>query len=280
MSIKVFALANDLSAQELPIYQNEKSLDDISRKLPQGLYSTFRTYGEGRLVIGLKAHFDRLFVPALEKNINPSISAQELRIKLRELLEAYRPGEARVRICMDIKENPGQVYIIVEKLRPIEEDVYKNGISVVTSHVERVNPRLKTTSFIQKSETERKFLLENNIYEGIIVWNNHLLEGLTSNFYSVKNLKVITAQKSILLGVTRRTILKIIRAEGIQIEYRALRIDEIRDINEAFITSSSRGVVPVVSIDGNQIGEGIPGPIAKRLRVNYEDYVLLKAEVI
>jgi branched-chain amino acid aminotransferase len=280
MSISVFILENGSSVRELPIYENEKSLDDISRKLPQGLYSTFRTYGGGRLVIGLKAHFDRLFGPALDNNIIPSISDHGLRTKLRELLEAYKPGEARVRICMDITENSGQVYIIVEKLRLIDEDVYKNGINVVTSHVERVNPRLKTTSFIQKSETERKYLTDNNVYEGIIVQNNRLLEGLTSNFYSVKNLQIITAQKSILLGVTRRTILKIIRAEAIPIEYRALRIDEISGIQEAFITSSSRGVVPVVSIDGTQVGEGIPGSIAKKLRVKYEDYVLLKAEAI
>ena len=68
---------------------------------------------------------------------------------------------------------------------------------------------------------------------------------------------LITAQKGILLGVTRRAVLRIARGQGMSIEYRSPLINE--QFDEAFLTSSSRGVVPIVKIDGKPVGRGKPG---------------------
>lgn len=113
-----------------------------------------------------------------------------------------------------------------------------------------------------------------------MVHRNRILEGLTSNFYSVRAGKLITARNGILLGVTRRTVLRVARLNGIGIEYRSLRVDELPLIDEAFITSSSRGVVPVVEINGQPVGAGQVGDIGRLLRRAYDEYVLRKAERI
>ena len=279
MSISVFELGKEKSVIEAVNFREELSMDGISRRLPQGLYSTFRTYAGGKRVVGLSTHLDRIYLSSPEENIIPSVTREELRQVLRLLLSPY-VNEARVRICISKNEKPGQVFVIIEPLKILDETVYSEGIRVVISHVERESPKLKSTSFIIKSKEERKSLYDNNIFEGIIVKNNRLLEGLTSNFFALIDSNIITANKGILQGVTRKTILKIIRSEKMIIQYRGLRIDELPSIQEAFITSSSRGVVPVISIDGKQVGQGTPGPVSKKLRELYDDFVLLVAETI
>jgi len=280
MSMMVYALDKGLILRALPGLPADGSLDAVSQWLPQGVYSTFRTYAAGQKVLGLQAHLDRLFGPAALQGIQPSISADELRQGLRQLLEASRPDEARVRISLALVDQSGQVFVMLEPLKLLDEDVYRCGIKVVTSSVERINPRLKSTVFIQQSSNERKTLLSLDVFEALIVKNGFILEGMTSNFYALQNSKIITARKGILLGVTRRVVLKLLRAEGIEIEYRPLRVAELAEIGEAFITSSSRGVVPVVSVDDRPVGQGQPGILAKRLRVAYDAYVLQKAENI
>jgi branched-subunit amino acid aminotransferase/4-amino-4-deoxychorismate lyase len=139
---------------------------------------------------------------------------------------------------------------------------------------------LKTTFFIGKSDGERRSILKSGIFEALMVHRDRILEGLTSNFYAVSAGKIITARDEILLGVTRRTVLRLARANGIGIEYRPLRVDELPLIDEAFITSSSRGVVPVVEIEGQPVGAGQVGEVARLLRRAYDEYVLRAAENI
>ena len=113
-----------------------------------------------------------------------------------------------------------------------------------------------------------------------MVRNGRILEGLTSNFYAVCNGKLITARYGILLGVTRRFVLRLARSAGYGIDYRALQVAELSGIDEAFITSSSRGVVPVIEVDHSPVGQGRPGSVARELRRAYDTYLVAKAEEI
>jgi len=103
---------------------------------------------------------------------------------------------------------------------------------------------------------------------------------MTSNFFYTKDGKLGTARKNILLGVTRRTVLRVARRISLDILYRPLRREQIPTLSEAFITSSSRGIVPVVRIDEVPVGEGIPGLFTKNLMNGYADYVKQHAEKI
>jgi branched-subunit amino acid aminotransferase/4-amino-4-deoxychorismate lyase len=89
---------------------------------------------------------------------------------------------------------------------------------------------------------------------------------------------IVTAQKGILLGVTRRAVLRLARGQGMSIQYRSPRVGE--NFDEAFLTSSSRGVVPIVSIDDVPVGQGRVGDWAKTLSKAYQAYVQERSEVI
>jgi D-alanine transaminase len=77
----------------------------------------------------------------------------------------------------------------------------------------------------------------------------------------------------ILHGVTRRTVLAIASEEGVEFEERQFTVAEALAANEAFVTSATSFVTPVIRIDGNPVGDGLPGPLTKRLLAWYRDYV-------
>jgi D-alanine transaminase len=101
-------------------------------------------------------------------------------------------------------------------------------------------------------------------------------EGTSTNAWIVTaDNKVVTrdATHSILNGITRITLLELIRKEGYELEERAFSVDEARGAREAFITSSTSFVLPVTQLDGKPIGNGHPGILTGKLRQHYMDYM-------
>jgi len=247
------------------------SLDAVTRQLPDGHYSTFRTFAGCTRVLGLKAHLRRL----------PNVDALSLRRNLLHSLEPYRPAEARVRV-METKQR--QFYISIEPLKPLTREIYENGVRVETTTIHRDDPRAKSTAFINASDEERKHIAQVGIFEALLVKNGKILEGMTSNFFyvgQVDNLSYLgTAQRDILLGVTRAMVIRVARGRGVEVKYQPLKLDQLPTVKEVFITSSSRGIVPVIQIDEVKIGQGIPGKITKMLMLAYDEYVSKHAEKI
>ncbi|WP_127902679.1 D-amino-acid transaminase [Solirhodobacter olei] len=106
-----------------------------------------------------------------------------------------------------------------------------------------------------------------------LVEDGYVTEGTSNNAYIVKGNKVITRDLSddILHGITRAAVLRFAREAQMEVEERAFTIDEAKAADEAFITSASTFVMPVVEMDGTAIGTGKPGPVAARLREIYLD---------
>ena len=96
-------------------------------------------------------------------------------------------------------------------------------------------------------------------------------EGTSNNAYIIRDGKIITRHLSneILHGITRKAVLAFAREAQMQVEERAFTIDEAKAADEAFYTSASAFVMPVVEIDGVTLGDGTPGPVSQRLREIY-----------
>lgn len=109
---------------------------------------------------------------------------------------------------------------------------------------------------------------ERGANEGWMVENGFVTEGTSSNAYIVKDGKVITRElsNSILAGCTRRSLFRLAQEHGIAIEERAFTPEEAYAADEAFLTSASQFVMPIVEIDGKRIGGGQPGPVVRKLR--------------
>ena len=128
----------------------------------------------------------------------------------------------------------------------------------------------KTTNYIQAVllQKERK---EAGALEILYSFGGRVLECSTSNFFIVKNGRLITPKDDILLGITRKVTIDLARP-SIKIEERPLGIEETFAADEAFLTSSFKEIVPVVAIDGKKIGGGKVGPITKKLMGSFHRF--------
>lgn len=104
-----------------------------------------------------------------------------------------------------------------------------------------------------------------------LVEDGAVTEGTSNNAYIVKGRTIVTRQLSndILHGITRAAVLRFAREAQMEVEERAFTLEEAKGADEAFITSASTFVMPVVEIDGTSVGTGAPGPVASRLREIY-----------
>ena len=239
------------------------SLDNVSLSIPAGAYVTFRTYG-GNYAFHLKEHINRLIITLRVAITLQNQISTVIRSSLSQYLHQVSGIDHRIRLIVPFSDLTA-LYILSEEIKTPDPRDYLNGVAVVTAHYERVEPDKKQTSFIGESMDLRK-RISGVVNEVLLVDRNGcLLEGLSSNAFFVKDGKVFTAGAGVLEGVTRKTVLEICTHLVVPVEYSAVRLDEIPDCDEAFITSTSRGVLPVIKIDQQTIGKGFPGEITRKI---------------
>jgi len=103
------------------------------------------------------------------------------------------------------------------------------------------------------------------------------LEGLSSNFFGVKNGTVFTAEEGVLPGITRSLILESISELGIPLVRQPVKAEDLRLLDEAFVSSTSRGVLPVVKIDDDTISH-VPGELTTTIARNFNGRVAMRLE--
>jgi D-amino acid aminotransferase len=148
----------------------------------------------------------------------------------------------------------------------------ENGIAVRTSPDRRWALRQIKSTQLLYSSLEKTESARQGFDDVLFVEDGYITEGGSANFHVMTaNGTLVTRQLSnaLLHGTARRSILDIARAIGLRTEERALTPDEAKDASEAFITDSVNLLMPVVSIDRQQVGSGKPGPVSIRLRDLY-----------
>lgn len=153
----------------------------------------------------------------------------------------------------------------------VENPDAETGIAVITADDIRWKRRdIKTVQLLAAS-LAKQAALDAGAHDAWMVENGLVTEGTSNNAWIVAGGKLVTRHLSseILHGITRRATMRLAREEGVAIEERAFSVAEAVGAQEAFITSASAFVMPVVSIDGQRIGKGVPGPLTRRLRELY-----------
>ncbi|MGP0061068.1 MAG: D-amino-acid transaminase [Beijerinckiaceae bacterium] len=153
------------------------------------------------------------------------------------------------------------------------EATAEKGIAVISAPDLRwKRPDIKTICLLP-NVLARQSAREQGAYEAWLVDDDGMVtEGAASNAWIVNSEGVIITRyvdRLILRGVTRTTLLDLIAAEGLPLEERKFSLKEAKQAREAFVTGATTLVMPVVSIDGQAIGDGKPGPLARRLRQKF-----------
>jgi len=141
----------------------------------------------------------------------------------------------------------------------------------VARDLARERPLVKTADFVVR---RRPYPLERaEAYEHLLVSaDGRILECSSSNFHGVRGGELFTSAGGALEGITQKILLRLALDRGIRVRREHVRLAEVGTFDETFLTSSIRGVVPVVDVAGTKIGGGVPGPTTGLLRDAYEAF--------
>jgi len=277
---RMTATGGQASVEEIFTDAHAQSLDAAAAYLPGGAYTTLRTYQHNR-TLHLESHFLRLEETASLAGLPLVLDRQSWRQALRTILKAYPASEeVRLRLLIDLQDEPRAAYLVSEPLLTPPVEAYSLGVMVVTCRFVRQNPKAKLTTTMTGAVTVRQNLPPEANEALMLDQAGRILEGLSSNFFAVIDGVLWTAEEGVLSGITRQIVLEeALRAE-LPLHLEGLPLVELSTVQEAFITSTSRAVLPVRKVDGQVIGNGIPGPVTTLLSQRYTARILRDIEEI
>jgi len=218
-----------------------------------------------------KEHFKRLQNSAKKLRLNLPISEKRLKLLIKKLIVKNKLTDASIRVVLTggvsqdgitLGAKP-TLFILVNKINGFEKSNYLKGVKLITVDHQREIPRAKISNYIKAIQLQK----ERNKKGAIEILYTHkglVLEASTSSFFIFKGDTLITPKNSILLGTVRGFVLKIARRK-FKIQERDLRLKELKEANEAFLTATIKGIMPVVKIDNLKIGNGKVGGNTKWL---------------
>jgi branched-chain amino acid aminotransferase len=248
------------------------SLTDAARHdPPDGVYTIANTF-EGTKTLRFDAHLDRLADSARRAGVPLWLDRPAVRAALRSMISEAGFGDVRYKISAG-RALGEALLLAIEPFKPLPASVYDAGVHVITAPGSaRHDPAAKTTSWI----LDRRVIedaLPAGVFTALLVGDEgELLEGLSSNFYAVLNGELRTAGEGVLAGIAQQIVFAVAQ-DVIPVRRDPVRLADVSSLSEAFITSASRGIVPVVSIDDVPIGEGVPGGVTRALIARYRAYV-------
>jgi len=271
MPLQLFAVT-PAGPQALPTRAGAQGVHELFDGLPLGVYSALRTFDHDRF-LGLGMHLDRTDRSMELLGWSERLDRPRLCAALDTCVRSSAAPEAVVRF--DVLAAPApelgtteRTLIAVGRWTSVPEAYRTNGVVVRLSPLRRARPLIKVARFVVE---RRPFPLgRQEAYEHLIVDDSgRILEGSSSNFLAVRGGRIHATGDEALQGVTQRIVLELAGELGLEPVRAPLAPAELAEVEEAFLTGSTRGIVPVVAVEEQRIGTGRPGPWTRRLDEAY-----------
>ncbi len=250
------------------------------------VFETIRTYG-GR-PFELEKHLDRLEASARRVFISLPVTVQSLGREVSEAVSYAGHPEAYVRVMVtrgagEFGLSPAEVgvprrVVIVLPLVLPPSWAYGRGIDVVTFATRRAADATdaegaKVANYLVAVLAMRRARAAGALEALVLDGEGNVVEGATSNVFVLRRGQLVTPPEDagILVGITRERVLGAARALAIPVSLRRIPLAELLEADEAFISSSVREMLSVVRVDGQVIGDGVPGPLTRRLHARFRD---------
>jgi D-alanine transaminase len=267
----------------LPHAQARVHIEDRGYQFADAVYEVWAVFG-GRLS-DEAGHFERLARSLGELKIAPPMGEAALRLVLTRTLRLNRVLDGLVYLQVsrgvaprdhpfpDPPVRPAVVITAKSVDAAASEARAQRGVAVITTPETRwARCDIKTTGLLPNVLAKQAAREAGAVEAWFVDELGLVTEGGSSNAWIVDERGVLRTrdiQANILRGVTRRSIIAMLETSNLPWEERAFSVEEARNAREAFITGAGSLVLPVVRIDGQAVGEGVPGPVAKRLRDLY-----------
>ncbi|MFV0291895.1 MAG: D-amino-acid transaminase [Paracoccus sp. (in: a-proteobacteria)] len=273
-----------LNGQYLPEEDAKISIFDRGFVMADGVYEVVSIL-DGKL-IDFAGHQARLSRSLKALEIGNPLADEEYLDIFRELISRNKITDGMIYLQVT-RGNPGdrdfayppadtlQTVVVFTQSKPglADSPAARTGWRIITVPDERWGRRdIKTTQLLYPSMAKMAAKAQG-ADDAWLVEDGKVTEGTSNNAYIVRSNTIITRELShdILHGITRAAVLRLAQEAQMQVEERSFTPDEAKEADEAFVTSASAFVMPVVEIDGIRLGSGTPGKVATRLREIYLD---------
>lgn len=277
-----------LNGELVPPERAHVSIFDRGFLYGDSVYEVIRTYRG--IPFELDAHLARLAGSAERIGMGLPVPLATLGEETRRTHASSGNAESYLRIVVTrgageigldpaLADSPIRI-VIAQSLKPPAPEVYENGAAIALVSVRRnlrsaIDPLAKTGNYLNSvmalAEARR-----SGGYEAVMLDHRDLVtEGASSNVFIAVGDVVITPplEAGILRGVTREVVLEVARRVGLKVLEAPLSEHALRSAEEVFITSTVREIVPIVKVDEVTVGDGRPGPVVKKIRAAFADYV-------
>lgn len=252
----------------------------------EGVYEVLRTYN--RIPFLYDRHMRRLRQSAERLMLDlPFDDATLLQWIEQTMAAAGELTEAYIRVLVtrgvgeltyDLSATPTPTVVVIAKpFEPLPPEHYQNGmrlalVDTLRNHPRSVNPLIKANNLLNNALAIRAAQRVGGEEALMCNYRGEITECAMSNFFLVRGGAVLTppSDAGMLEGVTRAFIFELARELGVEVREETLLPIDLESADEMFITSTTRGVSPVVNVDGRPVGSGKPGPITSRLIERYE----------
>jgi len=279
----------------LKVFINGELLDKKDAKISvfdhgllygDGVFEGIRVYN--CLIFKLEQHIDRLFESAHSIMLKIPLTKKEIYQAVIKTLQANKLKDTYIRIVVtrgagDLGLDPRKckgnetVIIITDKIALYPESFYKDGLEVVTVPTvrnvpEALNPQIKSLNYLNNILAKIE-AINSGCNEAIMLDSlGYVAECTGVNIFIVRRRNIYTPPQcmGILRGITRDVILEIAKELEIPRHEHVITRHEMYISDECFLTGTAAKIIPVVKIDGRQIGIGKPGPITEQLTKEFK----------
>ncbi|MBI4614878.1 MAG: aminotransferase class IV [Planctomycetes bacterium] len=270
----------NLDGQIVPPEGARISVFDHGFLFGDSVYEVIRTYRG--IPFTCREHLARLERSAAGIGLTLPLSRAGFVGRIVETLRAAAVPEAYIRVVVtrgvgEIDIDPAtcprpSVLVLAKELRTHAPECYSKGVAAALCGIERTSrratdPGIKSGNYLNSvlaiMEARRKGCYEGFMRNG----EGHLTEGTTSNLFFVSGGRLHTPapECGILLGITRAVVLDLADAAGTSCQEGFFTSDELLAADEAFLTSTTRGVMPIATIEGRRLRAPAPGPVTRQL---------------
>lgn len=250
------------------------SMRDIAVLRGYSAFEALRTYD--RRPFHLDDHLTRLYHSAQLIDLEIPYRRTEIADVVREVIARNSHRHASIRIFISGGESEDGVTaigrpklsVMISPLEARNMERFARGISLITVHLQRELPEAKTSNYTSAVRALKEAARRGADDALFVNRRGYVQEATRSNFFLFRGDILITPREEILQGITRNVVLKLAR-ERFPVEERPILLDELTLADEAFVTASSKEIVPVVRINDRVIGNGRPGPRTTELEQRF-----------
>jgi len=247
----------------------------------EGVYEVLRTYRREPFLFD--AHVRRMRASAAMIALDVPFTNAELLSRIRATMGAAPDlEEAYIRVLLtrgvgefsyDPRSCPEPTVVVIVKpfvpppVAAVERGVALTLVDVTRNHPRSVNPLIKSNNLLNNALAMQQAIRHGSFEALMKNYRGEICECSQSNFFIVRAGEALTPplEAGLLAGVTRAFVFELGARCGVPVREATLFEDDLRTADEAFLTSTTREIVPVVRVDALAIGTGAPGPVTRRL---------------